>query len=346
MTRKKNLIVDDDPQMETNDSLTVNNDAHQSRVGRSMTAWTNNLIATSVVVIMALVVGRHLVSSWVGEGTGLDLAGNEQPVKSGVTSVSPNLSNTSLQFGDGAYVLLRQQLPLTGKPAGEALLERCRQALIHAPTPAFEATSSEKALIEKARHWQPVEQQLGEWRLFNGLDSIDLVDDSDQSLDSLTGALPMIIGLRDNCPNQATRLVVFGLALPATDSTTTTLVFQANGVETNLRFPIPAGCRRTLVVGTDQQGQLAGFVGGTLQDAKAFYDQSSAVIDWKAIGQWKLHGVTWSRRFVVNEDSGTIQNSRQVCVQLSLDESQIVRGMLVIEPVRDGDVAETSHSRN
>lgn len=287
----------------------------ERRLARRITGWTNNLLVTAVVVMVTLVVGRQLVGMWVGEReSGLSTS------EMALTDQWPSLTSAQLEFGEGPFRLIREELPPSQQAAADFLRQRCCQLMVTAAAPESPPGEAESRLLQRVQGWKPVNQESGKWRLFEQVDNPDAIG----------SRMPVLLGIRDDCPGEfPSRLVVFGLTLPNASETNTAFLFQTRPVSSTgqLVIPIPDGCRRTLAIGGDEQGKLIGFQGGTVAESRAFYDRWADKSNWQAAGMWEKTGLSWNRRFMPLDSTSKITG---IEANLTVDDAGVARGLLVV----------------
>jgi len=222
----------------TGDSTSRDSQNGYSNVGRNITTWTSNLLATAVVIIIALAVGTQLVSSFRP-----DEASPESEIGK-LANAWPALESCALEFGDSPVQLHRESIIGDRKQAVEALVNRCRLALEQKALPLNSEASNDPigqtqnsdsnnqsqndlvAKIVNSTVAPPIEEKKGEWRIFH----VETTDSHQH--------LPLVVGVRDNLDSKSdrrnsdsrktqTQMVVWGLAMPVnskikSDTTTTT----------------------------------------------------------------------------------------------------------------------------
>lgn len=280
--------------------------------------FTNNLIATSVVIVIALAVGSQLISLWGRP----DTPNNETP---GTIRTWSAIENCAIEFGDHPYSVSRRSFQGSRDQVIQVLTENCKKILETAPVPIGATGDAEAQMIADAESLIPVAMVSGKWRIFQ-------VENPQRE------SLPMVIGLRDNCEptsdSSSTRLVTWAFAIPAGELDWTTLVCRTStGASVRrleeLQLLIPNGSQRTLGINGDQGGKLIAFTGGKPESVKRFFEQLAERKNWTLM-DWRETSSSWQTKLYPNDSDGF----SEVQIQLSVDTDQILRGLLVIEPHR------------
>ena len=326
-----------------------------ARTGKLITAWTSNLLATAVVIIIALVAGKHLVSSF---GT-LTQEANDSPLSSELVQAWPTLESCALQFGNSNLELQRDSLSGSRDQVVGFLRAKCRAILEKGDLVVGEQGSEESKLINELLEKQtlkPVEQNSGRWRIFE-------IENA-----KVNSPLPLVIGILDNGSIEATskksRLAVWGLALrssPENDKGKNKVVKDNDpqGSTDDIEHPrietenwtsfvgraavptalnqlkndlIPDDSQRTVSIAGVDGGSLIGFKGGDLDQTTAFFDRLASNRSWKTTQRWRKSAGSVSARYELPKESP----AQAVQVQLydnpgQSSPAQMLRGMLVLQ---------------
>lgn len=285
-------------------------------LGARITGWTNNLLATSVVLIVALTVGTQLVSLW-----DTDASSNSDTTPSFQTSW-PTMESCAIEFGNHPYTLSREPVHGSAQEVVSLLTQKCTDVLNSSPTPSQPVGQSERRMIEESRHLKPLAEERGRWRLF-------------QSKDPQGRDLPMVIGIRDDCGSKSSphsRLVTWGIGIASTESEWTTFVCQTREGSANQQAPtqttwVPACSRRTLSIGDRHGSQLIGFQGGALEEIKRFYSRLSEKQGWSQ-PDWVQNGTVWHAYL----NSAEPQATGGIRIRMAPDHENRIRGLVVVEP--------------
>jgi hypothetical protein len=277
--------------------------------GQRIVGFTNNLLATSVIIVVAIVVGTQLISLWRPNNSS-----HSKPTAP--FAEWPSVEECSIEFGDRPYSLTRQQFNGNETQATGALREHCQRALKSSPNPAKPMGTAEAKMIEDAKVLTPIASAPDSWRIF-------------QVRNPEGRNIPMVIGLRDDCPGaNATRMVTWGMALMASESnwnlfvcTTSESASTSDGSDL-----IPPNSKRTLALRSEEGAQLIGFSGGDPETVKRFYSRLSKSNNWKQT-EWKQSGVNWQCQLWEKDST----EKRGIRVQFGLDDQDKLRGLLVVE---------------
>ena len=298
----------------------------QLSLGQKVSEWTSNFLGTAVVVLVAIVFGSYLVSSWQFD---------DQPPSVTVAEVVgawPQLEKCSLEFGDSTVQLEREKFLGTKNEVLEKLTLECRKALQLKASPTAPVGKAERAMIERMDGEQAVAQVAGEWRIY-------FVAELPGS-----GQFPQVIGIRDDCANPSlksekvataetdwpsSRLVTWGVAMPVEKESWTTYVSKAStgssqlGVQGSL---VPTDAKRTLGMWDPNRASVVGFSGGSLADAKLYYLALAEKNDWKIVSQWHQSGNNWNASFASNAES----KLEGIQVRLHVNHNQPLRGLVTL----------------
>lgn len=301
----------------TEDQLAQDSDSVQTSPASRLIGFTNNLLATSIVIVVALAVGNQLISLW-----GREDAANVNA--SSMTTAWPAIESCAIEFGNRPYSMTRQRINGNADRAVQYLSEKCQSILRSEPDPIGPTGEAESRMITDAETLTPLATDEGKWRLF-------------QVKNPGGESLPMVVGLRDNCESNSTegssRLVTWGIAMPLGESDWTALVCCTNAGSDQRRSELmelltPAEARRTLGINGDNGGKLIGFTGGEPESAKRFYQQLAERKNWTLM-DWRRTGDSWQSKLLSNSSD----EFSEIQIQLSYDSTQNLRGLLVVEPV-------------
>ncbi len=299
--------------------------SHYAKLARRMVGWTTNLLATTVVLVLALAGGRELISWW------------------GLSSATESLSSASqeasdwtvpwqsclVQFGDAPFALQRDSVSGDVDHALEQLRRRCRKVLSEQPSAPVEMGPAEAKLLAAYRDRKPVEEQPGAWRLYE-----------------TRQPMPLVVGIRDDCDAHAagengqaanSRLVVWGMAVPESPQSWSTYTCRtapgSSAASKSTAVPVPPGCHRTLNIADENGNMLIGFYGGDPTEAMQFYNAWAARENWRIARDWQRGGSAYSARYVPADARHDAIN-----VQLAVDDTQTMRGLMIVSrPATPGD---------
>lgn len=302
------------------DTLT-NRGTSFSGLGKNITSWTSNLLATAIIVVIALTFGSQLVSSWVPR--------KSKPEASEFTALQswPTLHACSLEFGDSPFQLTRETFDGADSDVISFLQIRCREELESNAPPVGQIGEHEATLIKNSANRLPIEQIAGKWRIFLG-----------PKLGELR-ALPIALGIRDDCISSSksktkdeslqSRLVVWALAMPAENGQWTTFVAKASTLNSLLGLEklLPDNSKRTLAMTDPAGGSIIGFSGGEFDEAIAYYQNMAKNQDWKLETDQAQTRHSWSARISPDQDS----QIKGIQVQLTLDHNENLTGILMLQ---------------
>ena len=341
------------------DSTNQDSPSGYAKTGKLITAWTSNLLATAVVIMIALVAGKHLVSSF---GT-FTQESNDSPLSAELVDAWPTLESCALQFGNSNLELQRDSLTGSREQVVDFLRSKCREILEQKNLAVVEQGREESKLINElltTGSVEPVEQNPGHWRIFE-------IENAE-----VNSPLPLVIGIHDNGSGETgstdSRLAVWGMALPS--SPEKDKLDELNdpqkpeddgqlgpiGIENWTSFVgrtaapttlnqlkndlIPETSQRTLSIAGVNGGSLIGFKGGELDQTTDFFDRLASNRSWKTTQPWQKSAGSVSARYELPKESP----AQAVQVQLYDNQSQespaqMLRGMLVVQIKPSGNHA-------
>ncbi len=345
-------------------------------IGDRITGWTSNLIATALVIIIALVGGRHLVSSF--QPASALAAQASQPT---LVEAWPELEFCSLQFGDSTVTIDYSKFEGDREKAYQYLQSKCAVVLKKESGGLSALDGSigsigpnESRMLEQCKDLKPILEEPGQWRIFRVGDlgaekSFDKRNASlsAQSLKAL--GLPMVIGIRDDCPGKTpSRLTTWGMALPMapkpmaqTDESNPTTkenkseekaaplaptswkAYVSSSIESSFLSAdasdefMPPRAERTVAIQSPESVSITGFSGGNCDDVIAFFNHLQIEKSWEISKPWSRAGDTWSVGFHVPRVNRLAYQS--VRVQLQTQPGQELRGILLLEPA-SGELAK------
>ncbi len=335
-----------------------------SSVAKRIFEWTNNGIATAVILLVALVGGRQLISLWqTGDA---DLSRSAAPIMAW-----PTFESCAIEFSNQPYQLKRLHLRMSSEALLAELIRQCEIVLEESPQPANSPTTSESSMLTGLREVLPQKSRPGHWRIFCGEDAAPIANtatpnpgDSTQ-FNSGTPRLPLAIGIRDNCSGDyPSRMVVWAIATQdATndsgsystkdrvndrESGWTIFVCQSTiessqSGESRNSVPLPPASRRTLAVTDPAGGQLIGFSGGDLPTARQFFSNYAIKHRWRVDPDWQNVGESWQVCFHTDalhnlQNSPNLPNvqpnqARRVRVHITRGAENRLLGLIIIEPI-------------
>ena len=289
-------------------------------LGKSITGWTSNLLATAIIIVIASTLGSQLVSSWIREDSFSNLA------EFTINQPWSALQACSLEFGDSPFQLTREKLTGAESEVVLFLQTRCREALEDDAQPVSAMGERESWMINHSADQTPIEQIEGKWRIFLG----PKLEES--------RPLPIALGIRDDCLSSPSgshasaqpesRLVVWALAIPNETGDWTTFVARASTLSRSHgsdRF-LPSDANRTMSMTNPDGHSLIGFSGGEFESAITFYKELAREKNWRLEIEPTLTPNSWSGRFLPTGDS-TVKAAQ---VHLTHDHQENLTGILMM----------------
>ena len=283
-----------------------------ARLARRISGWTSNLLATAVVVVASLAVGRQIVQWW-------RVAPADSPAFGSASIALPEFGPAqTLALSGGAFSLRREEFSGDRAAAAAALRDRCRGAVPVAPGPAAPPDRHEQSLLDRLADAPPVAAD-DDWQYFELSDALpiavvvrDGAMQSDHIAAGATGGMPS--ALRGHAdpkrtawhPNDTAaqrRVVIWAMAFPSAETRWTLYLFHAAGSaaessQSPPSFALPPGSRRTLAIGDGSGGALTAFAGkGDPQAWMRFFRDWFASNDWTPTEEWREVGSFWHARF-------------------------------------------------
>lgn len=293
----------------------VDQGSSKPTLAKQITGWTNNLLATSMVLVVALAVGSQLIGMWS------DRPDSSSDLDSGNLTAWPQLESCAIEFGNRPYQLHRKQLNATRDEVTRLLQRDCREILESNPVPSGPMGPAERRMLASSISVSPVEEVVGRWRLI-------------QVRDPAGNQLPMFIGIKDNNQESGeSRMVVWGIAMGSGEDQWTTFVCQGvaaddSNQQNGREFPIPPGSHRTLTIGDHNEGYLIGFSGGDPGTAKRFFNRCLDRQNWLIKQDWRQLANGWQAVFV-----SEVENQKsEINIQLLVDRDETLRGLVAIQP--------------
>lgn len=302
-------------------SIVSTNPKGYTGLGTRINNWTSNIISTAIVIVIAVVGGAQLASSW-------SVPKQKTPELLKLADAWPSLEHCSLEFGTSAIQLAHQTFMGDEAATRAFLVSLCKQTMLDGAEAAGPVGKRESVLLAHSKNRSPIEQSEGHWRVFAGGESSEV------------SVLPMAFGIRDNLkPDDSvarsgsettSRLAVWAIAVPGqiTDNWTT-LVGTASthgqdlGVEGQM---IPADSQRTMSI-SDQGGSIIGFQGGEIRDAFTYYDNLAQSQAWKIKQPWHRTGETWTSTFIPKTKSVVAG----IHVRLNANHTELSSGILIFQ---------------
>jgi hypothetical protein len=294
-------------------------------LARRISRWTTNCLLTVMLLVIALGFGRQVRHWWHDDTVAQRGGKGDSPIFADTkigTVPSGSADTEVLVFGDQNWSIRRQEF--TGAPGAvpAALVQFCRTAIADVPPRGDAADAVEEDVLKRLAAEKPVAEEPGKWRLFQGSEGV-----------------PIVIGTRNVWQPAARttlakplyRVVIWGMAAPASTSAWTIYVFQAGGAGTGIsqsmvQLPLPPGGHRLASIGAAGNSITAFSADGGLDDPiRRFYDRWFTEHGWTAAIGWRQSGTGWQARFETSAGGTAVA----VDVRLSSDSKGRCTGLLM-----------------
>jgi hypothetical protein len=282
-------------------------------LARRVSGWTSSLLATGIVLVAALGVGRQLVQWWRAEP-----ADARRPAPAGPGVVGESGEQPFQLTFDNGYSLRRIELDGGLATATERLQSECRTILENAAAPTGPPTDGEQRFLARTLDRPPLEEQRGRWQIHQ-----------------FDGKLPLMVAVRTNSPHEQPlesglpngRVVAWGLAMPTDEEVCTLLIYEAGGAagvsSPREEIPLPSSLRRTVTLGGPQGETTIGLAGALSPRRTADeLDRALAAEGWNP-GPWRQAGSAWHNRYQVSRKA-------RIDAQLTDDGRGGVVGLLIV----------------
>lgn len=277
----------------------------QSRSTRSFRAVAErvagratNLFASGLVLILAVLLGREMLSAWASKSQSKHSAGTiEQPYR----TLSPAIrSRNWMAFGDHSGTLMRSEVRGDAAAAMDQLRRDCRRVAGDTWHMPVRSTKRLHPWLKMLRENSPVERSPDKWALYGmqqPLPMIAALEDRNALVND---------DLEDQIASDSWGIICWGLAIPsdaqpvAKATAWNSFVFspaRSKGLAGSMGIELPAGCERLVAI-QDGDSLLAGF-SSNVEPAElaARWDSCQLKDGWRAIGDWQVTGSAWHRRY-------------------------------------------------
>lgn len=296
-----------------------------AQLAKRISSYTSKCLLTAIVLVAGLGFGRQVLRWWAADESDSSAAYPPAQVPDGLGDPS---QLHVMQFGGQPWSLRRQSISGDKRAASAALRASCRGVVREGRLPDDKPGGAENELLDGLVERDPVEREPGRWRLYE-----------------LDEAFPMVIGTRPTAPpaegsarknlvGAGSRVVTWGLAVPAGPDTWTLCTFQpeppaGGGVFDLPEIPSPPECTRTLSLRVAGGTGIVAFEGPRHAETWTdFYDRWFAGHNWKAVGRWRRSGSAWHSRYTApGEDPAA-----SVDVHFGADGRGRFTGVLMITP--------------
>lgn len=202
--------------------------------------WTGRSLLTMIILIVGISFGRQVQDWWTpalprnpGSAARAEIDRWCDPSRYGL-----------VEFGGMSWCLGRQQLSGSAQLLRNALRARCRQLVSDGTIPMRPPTAEEARFLALLAEREPVEQQPGQWALYEYGDSLPLVVATGPSAHAMPGT-------QQGEQNRTVRVLAWAIGMPRDVNAWTIISAGASSLasgeapdETDL--PIPPGSERLL----------------------------------------------------------------------------------------------------
>jgi hypothetical protein len=266
-----------------------------ARSARRIGAWTTNLLATGLVLVVGLTFGRQLASWWAlrSEGSSQRALGGTRFLDQ--AALEHEAAAPLLDFGDLPMRLGRETVTGDKQRVFASLRARCRAGAQQNLASARVPGPREQRMLRGTVDLTPVDQEPGKWKMYQ-----------------LDGPLPMVVvtATRNDVSGRPgdqppARALVWGLAFPVDSGTDQWTLFTCVPTEglgpaasDPLALPIPPAGRRLMSLRATDGGGMV-LLAGTdeSQDWCRVLDAGFEQQGWSARGGWQAVGAGWHRRY-------------------------------------------------
>jgi len=261
------------------------------RLARRMSAWTSNLLATSLILLLGLTFGRQVLSWWRADSP---QATSEEIADSvlGREAVGEPSVPHFLEIGERPIALSRTEFHGSATEVLSQLRALCREAVRDASFPPHEPGRAERDLLAELAMEKPVASAPGRWELYEK-----------------KGPVPLVAGMRlfgepedGQVAGISRRVVSWGLGVHVADERWMLFCISHRRAlaESRSELPeieIPPGAQRNLSLRAADREVLVNFQGrGLPGDWMDFYDRRFEHLGWKA-ADGQRSGTIWHARY-------------------------------------------------
>jgi hypothetical protein len=266
-------------------------DTNYRSVAKRISGWTTNLLATSIVVLIALVFGRKLVQLWRPPSPAPNVSTPQQ-----LAAFDDPFTPLRLKFGDSPVVMHRQPLVGSANEAVEQLCRSCSDQLTSSAPPTGKASPAELMLLHRLAGRRPRNDSPPQ-----------------SSLYQLDEALPMVVGTKQVAARDAVRddgkdrrrVVTWGIAVPVADNQWTLFSFShksgtdgANlSSDETASVALPPTTVHLMTIRWPGGGSVTAFSGNDQPEAwSKFYDEWFDERGFRRGAAWR-QGDRWHARY-------------------------------------------------
>lgn len=280
-------------------------------LARRIAGWTSRLLVCLIIFVAGLGFGRQVLRWWEADQKPL-------PTVAGPADDEADRGR-DLEFGGSEWSVSQQTIAGDRDAAVADLRATCRRALQSAPLPEAPPTDSEQHFLESLAARKPVEEQAGQWQIYE-----------------LDRGFPMVAGLRFGEPRQVEgkpvatpprRAVIWGVAIPRSDRAWVLYTFHAQGDNQDQakgdRPPLPPGAERMLAIRSARRTVIT-FSGPDSEPWRAFYRSWFEEQGWIAAVPWRQGGDGWHARWIAPSGTAVVE------AQLKRDASDRWIGLVIV----------------
>jgi hypothetical protein len=258
------------------------------RLSRRIAGWTTNCLATALVILAGLTLGRQVLIWWRETPEAPPAAdARDRPT-------SPEAEQRQLEFGALATTVQTRQVRGSRQELLRILREMCRPASRPGSRSTAPAEPAERRLLAELAGKDPAESGDG-WRI-----------------DELPQGMPLVIcstsvprtGTNSDLPAPLDpRIVSIGLAVPGGQDQWTAYAFQVDGASpaaaNDAAFPLPEGSRKVMALRQADESILTTFRG--ISEAAVWEQHFRRVppeMGWRLVGNPPQAKGHWQAEFV------------------------------------------------
>jgi hypothetical protein len=315
-------------------------------LARRISAWTTRGLLSVIILVAGVGFGRQVLRWWAAGPD--ESAGKPLPLAEDNSLGDPSRSSV-VQFGDQPWSIRRQPLSGNSAAACTALRVACREAVTRGDPVTDHPDQAESDLLARLGRQKPVEEEPGQWQLYECAEGFPMVIGTRPWPRSAAG--PVASGGEDvragesppppagtQLAETSRRVVIWGLAVPAGRDAWALYTFQPQptvGQRTDglPDIPLPGGSKRLVSLRASGGARIVAFAGPEQPDAwMRFYDAWFSQPDWKAQRAWQRIGPGRQARYVAANGHGLAT----VDIRLGPDRGGQWTGLLIISPSPSG----------
>jgi hypothetical protein len=261
-------------------------------VAQRIVANTTNLFATGLILMIGVVMGRQILSSWSANAH-QTAAANPSPIVADPNGESNK--DAWIQFGDSSAALRRIEITGTLSQATAELRLACRTAA-ESEVHHDRADAAMLEWLQRLGKDEPVERNAGKWLLYerkHPLPMVVVISDAEKSAvhaGKAVGTNPSVLSWGLVFPSNGESSAVNWTAFVFSPARPAVLAKQVE------ELVLPADCRRFMSIAGGGTSIL-GFVSQLEPEALATQWDSVQATRGRAIGDWQTIGSSWHRRY-------------------------------------------------